>query len=399
MCPHTDKDQVIPSFANAGQFVKPEVHRRLVHLVAPHVDSFDYFLDMGLSDAVADIPPMEMLLGEDLAIKMQFQQPEVGFPSKREDLSAVTRVTPREARERAISYTGAMEASVLIHVPSLQPEPFSIRVRLGDLPIMVMSNRCSLKGKSQQALVDLREEANECGGYFVINGIERVIRLLQVPRRNHASAIERNSYKNRGPAYSDKGVAMRCVRSDQSSVTITLHYLNNGGATLKFVLRKQEFLLPVVIVAKALADISDKEIFDRVVQGDLDNTFLTTRLELLLRDAKQYHIYTKHQCQAFLGSLFRAFLPISTDTSDVQAGEMLIKRYLFVHAVKMGDKLECLLHMLKKLFAFAQGACVRAASTPKHVSQLLLLLLHICSPLHSPFPPFPPPISFTPICR
>jgi len=26
---------------------------------------------------------------------------------------------------------------------------------------------------------------------------------------------------------------MRCVRDDQSSVTITLHYLNNGGATMK----------------------------------------------------------------------------------------------------------------------------------------------------------------------
>jgi DNA-directed RNA polymerase I subunit RPA2 len=42
-------------------------------------------------------------------------------------------------------------------------------------------------------------------GYFIQNGIERVIRLLQVPRRNYASAIERSSFKNRGPAYSDKG--------------------------------------------------------------------------------------------------------------------------------------------------------------------------------------------------
>lgn len=141
-----------------------------------------------------------------------------------------------------------------------------ITSRMGDLPIMVKSGRCHLKGLSPQKLVRLKEEANEMGGYFVMNGIERVIRLLQVPRRNYAAALERNSFKNRGPAYSDKGIAMRCVRSDQSAVTITLHYLNNGGATLKFVARKQEFLLPVVVVAKALVDITDKELFDRIVQ-------------------------------------------------------------------------------------------------------------------------------------
>ena len=73
---------------------------------------------------------------------------------------------------------------------------------------------------------------------------------------------------------------MRCACEDQSSVTLTLHYLTNGGA-LKFVLRKQEFLIPVVIVAKALMDITDKELHDRLLAGDTSNTFLSARLEVL----------------------------------------------------------------------------------------------------------------------
>ena len=174
-----------------------------------------------------------------------------------------------------------------------------------------MSSKCNLRGFSAKKLVLAKEEANEMGGYFIINGIERVIRLLQVPRRNYATSILRSSYKNRGPTYSDKGVSMRCVRGDQSSVTITLHYLTNGGITMKFVLRKQEFLLPVIIVAKALVNISDKELFDRIIQGDTGNTYLTTRLEILLRDTKDYNVYTQSQCAAFLGSHFRMFLPIA----------------------------------------------------------------------------------------
>ena len=151
---------------------------------------------------------------------------------------------------------------------------------------------------------------------------------------------------------------MRCVRKDQSSVTMTLHYLNNGGATLKFVLRKQEFLLPVVLVAKSLMNISDKELFDRIIQNDTNNTFLTTRVELLLRDFKSQKLFTKSQCQSYLGSLFRGFLPLTERHLDEQAGELLIKRYLFVHTEDFGDKLDCLLHMLRKLFSFAQGSCL-----------------------------------------
>ena len=367
------RDQQIPSFSGAGEFVKPSTHHRLVHLVAPHVDSFNYFLDHGLQTAVDDIPAFDFQLGlGDGAMNINFkvESAEVKSPLKREDLSQNDQLTPREARERGMTYAGALEATLKVQLDG--GDEFNIRTRLGDLPIMVMSNKCHLSSCTQEDLVRLKEEATEVGGYFITSGIERVVRLLQVPRRNHASAIERSSYKNRGLSYSDKGVAMRCVRPDQSSVTITLHYLNNGGATLKFVLRKQEFLLPVVIVAKALVDLSDKEFFDRVVQGDVSNTFLTTRLELLLRDAKQYRIYTRAQCQAFLGALFRGFLPISQSTSDEQAGEMLLSRYIFVHTARMSDKLECLLHMLRKLFAFAQDRCASDNADALSNHELLL---------------------------
>lgn len=52
---------------------------------------------------------------------------------------------------------------------------------IGDLPIMVLSSRCNLAGMNARSLVSSREEDTEVGGYFIINGIEKVIRLLQVP--------------------------------------------------------------------------------------------------------------------------------------------------------------------------------------------------------------------------
>ena len=100
--------------------------------------------------------------------------------------------------------------------------------RAGDLPIMLRSNHCWLKGLSPKELVDKHEEAAEFGGTFLCNGIERIVRLIQLPRRNHPMAVRRAAYRKRGPLYTDMGVSMRCCRPDQSSITNTLHYLSNG---------------------------------------------------------------------------------------------------------------------------------------------------------------------------
>jgi DNA-directed RNA polymerase I subunit RPA2 len=365
--------RVVPSYPNG--FVTDKVRRRLEHLVSGHVDSFSYFLEHGISEAVNDMPALEMKLdneGSPIYIRMAVTNIHVGYPTRPND-DMERKFTPREARERGLSYTGAMSINYnIVITDALNSDPMAFTASLGNLPIMVQSERCNLKGCSPQQLLSYGEEENEMGGYFVMNGIERVIRLLQVPRRNHAMAIQRNSYKNRGPSYSDKGVAMRCARPDQSSITVTMHYLNSGGATIRLVVRKQEFLLPVVLVAKALVEISDKEIFDRVMQGDTKNTFASTRLEMLLRDAKTFareHQETSGQSSSspsisshigslkYLGSLFRIFLPITDKTSDVDAGRIIVQRYLFVHVESPAAKFECLIHMIRKLFSFAQGRC------------------------------------------
>ena len=92
-----------------------------------------------------------------------------------------------------------------------------------------------------------------------MNGIERCIRMLQIPRRNYATAIQRSNYKNRGSTYTDLGVVMRSSRynHDQSSITNTIHYLTTGGVTIKFIARKQEFLIPIIIVIRALSGGGD----------------------------------------------------------------------------------------------------------------------------------------------
>jgi DNA-directed RNA polymerase I subunit RPA2 len=169
-----------------------------------------------------------------------------------------------------------------------------------------------------------------------------------VPRGNHATCVRRSNYANRGRLYTDLGVAVRCHRhnGDMSTVTNTLHYLTTGGATLKFVARKQEFLLPVVLVMRALSGsssststsasagggggghgITDEELYDRIVQGDSSNTFVRARAELLLQEARQYAgMQTPGECLSFIGGRFRLLSGMANSTTDATIGHYIIHK-------------------------------------------------------------------------
>ena len=207
----------------------------------------------------------------------------------------------------------------------------------------IQSVRCNLRGMSSAELVKHHEESEEFGGYFIINGNERLIRYLILPRRNHVISLNRPSFANRGPSYTPQAVQIRCVRPDQTSVTNTLHYLSNGNAMLRFSWRKQEYVIPIMLILKALVSASDKEIFEGVLMQYYEDTFLTDRVELLLRSFKSYSLYTGDQCLQYLGDKFRVVLGMPDDWSNKALGVWLVQKLVLVHLENPRDKFRMLL--------------------------------------------------------
>jgi len=428
--------ETCPSFRRGHVPAYSDV-QRLRTLSFPHVGSFDYFLEKGLALGLSDIVPFELDLvdpklasatgsgsgsgsgngngngngngsektgtpGQVQTLKMWIENVHIGRPMKLENnISSASsssslsssnglKLTPRECRELGLMYSGPMsgdfcyqinhrtidyETNEMMEIPG---KVVRLYKKFGDMPIMVMSKACHLNEKRPEQLVTMKEEHNEFGGYFVVNGIERCVRLLQIPRRNHPMAIKRSNYKNRGPTYSDLGVAIRCARSndDQTSITNTVHYLTTGGASLRFSGRKQEFLIPLILLLRALSwreggnassagsgsgavgsgGITDEEIYHRILQGDEENTFLKARAELLLQDAQRYTgLNTPKECISYIGSKFRMLSMKADSSPDIEIGHYIINRYILIHLNAYGDKLECLLLLLRKLYSFAAG--------------------------------------------
>ena len=216
------------------------------------------------------------------------------------------------------------------------------------------------------------------GGYFILNGNERLIRFLILPKANHVMALERPSFTRRGPSYTNKACTIRCLGRDELiSVTNSVHYLENGGMTLRFSWRKQEYMAPIVMVLKALVSATDKEIFASLVQNDTDNTFLTDRVELLLRGFQRYRLWTGEQCLEYLGDKFRVVMRSPEDWSNAQVGEELINRLVLPHLELPRDKYRMLIFMMRKLYAFVAGeCCADNPDSPQHQDVLMPGLLY-----------------------
>ncbi|KAJ2078814.1 hypothetical protein H4R24_004221 [Coemansia sp. RSA 988] len=341
------------------------------NLTAPHIDSFNSIWEAASANSPPLIDVAMSLLdkysvfdgkgdhGNPLGTKITYWVDSLRLDhptlSVRETKSANRLMYPTECRQRSITYRGRLTGLLHYQVGD-GPEQMEER-NFGLLPVMVRSNRCNLQLMKPAELVRMREEPEEMGGYFVVNGNEKVIRLLVAQRRNHVLAIQRPSYGNRGPGFTKYATQMRCVRRDQTSQTVTMHYLTTGNILLRFALRKQEYLVPVSLLMRALVGASDREIFEAVVGGDAENIFVRDRVELLLRSGKDYSVFTREQALAYLGDKFRVVMYAPDDMPNVEIGRLLLTRMVMVHLDDSRDKFNMLAHMLHKLYAVVSGEC------------------------------------------
>lgn len=377
----------------------------LVEAVQPHVDSFNALLDNNrlLEAALKDIGTKTYLDGDRENAQQRAQRSQEGRPREKRNRFSVrirevflekavlpptnkfsTRnreIYPAECRERHASYRGKLRVRLEYRVNEGE---WQATIRdMGALPLMLKSNRCHLQNKSPAQLVQHKEESEELGGYFIVNGIEKLIRMLIVSRRNYPMAIVRGSFPNRGSAYTKFGMQIRCVRPDQTSQTNVLHYLNDGNVTFRFSWRKNEYLVPVMMILKALIDTNDREIFEGLIgtvgSKGVKNTFMSERVELLLRTYKAYNLHGKVKTREYLGEKFKPVLGVPEDISDYDAGSDFLRKVVLVHLGNVDvtesqniDKFKMILFMTRKLYSLVRGDC--AVDNPDAVSSQEILL-------------------------
>ncbi|KAF5272615.1 hypothetical protein FQR65_LT17315 [Abscondita terminalis] len=207
-------------------------------------------------------------------------------------------------------------------------------------------------------LVGRNEHEQEWGGYFIIKGHERLIRMLLMTRRNYPIAIRRSGWKGRGSLFSDLGVQIRCVKNDQTARTNTLHFISDGTVKLMFVHLKLLYYVPVMMILKSMGDYTDQYIFKKLTAGFEHDSYYIDCLQNMLRDLHREGLHSHEQCKQYLGKMFRVkFFECPEWYTNVEVTDYILKHCVLIHLDDCGDKFNMLTFMIQKLFTFAQDRC------------------------------------------
>jgi len=235
-----------------------------------HLTSFDEFLTTGLQQIINEIDHIDIENAEyPYRIKLgriQFKQPRM-----MELDGSVTHITPAEARLRNVSYVSPLmlEANVIEDGKTLETR----FIHIGDIPVMVKSESCILRSFTQQKLIDYAEDPEDPGGYFIINGSERVI-----------VGLEDLSY-NKIIVDAEKVGGKKVFKAKVYSSIVGYR------AKLELVLKEDGLIvaripgspvdIPIITLMRALGLESDKEIasvisLNDTIQNELESSFEKT---------------------------------------------------------------------------------------------------------------------------
>ena len=234
------------------------------------------------------------------------------------------------------------------------PEAHKMYFCLGRVPTMVMSERCVLPTmkKFGLKLESIGEDAHELGGQFIVNGSEKLLRILTTQRTNLPICLERDHFTKHGKNFSNKAVTIVSQLSSGRVKRAYFHYLTNGEVFMAIFQRRMYFV-PVVLLLLSLKDVSLyalRSILGAGVQSE--NTML--RIDALIKHhgTKPYAGVLGHRAHLLiLGRLFRetqcelpsaaAFqlLPwcspsgenTTTQRTDDWYGLYVLRNYLFPH--------------------------------------------------------------------
>lgn len=368
--------EVEPSLKNlTHEFGKiPEKQNEMLQkLGKPHVESFNYILREGLQKAIDDLVPMEFLLSNNNRVSLRILNGRICAPEivSGPYILKSSKVFPNECRERAATYKGQLTIELSWEINGVQQG--KIEKDLGRIPIVVKSDVCHLAKLSPKELIKKGEHAEEWGGYFIIKGHERLIRMLHMTRRNYPVTVRRTGWKQRGAMFSDLGVVIRCVQEDQTAANNVLHFIRNGSAKLMFSYQRTLYYAPIMLILKSLLDVTDEFILRQAMAGYEDDTYFKGCLMNMLRSVHEEGVHTHLEAKQFIGKTFRVRLqflpPWKTDT---QICDFLLQKCLAIHLDSNEDKFNLYIMMLQKLFMSVEEKCCVDGADAVMMHELLM---------------------------
>ncbi len=211
-------------------------------LVESNIKSFNDFIENRMQEIVTELS--DSLSTDDFEIKLG--KIRVGKPNIVEADGSSRLVMPAEVRLRSLTYSAPIWMEMTINYGG-QVETED--VQLGRIPIMVKSGVCNLSGMSDEDLVKNYIDSRDHGGYFLINGNERVMVMAEDLASNQ-TFVEWQKTRNR---------LMLRLFSQRGAYKIPVSLVESPYGILEVSFSRFRDI-PAIVLLKALGLISDADI-------------------------------------------------------------------------------------------------------------------------------------------
>ncbi|HXW11427.1 MAG TPA: DNA-directed RNA polymerase subunit B'', partial [Nitrososphaeraceae archaeon] len=247
-----------------------------------HLNSYGEFIERGLQSIIDEVGEIEIETAE-YPYRIRLGKIKLQQPRIMELDGSVTHVAPVEARLRNLTYGSPimLECSIVEDDKILE----SRFIHIGDIPVMVKSNACILHNLPDTKLIELGEDPKDPGGYFVINGSERVIIGLEDLSYNKIIVDTEETTGNL--VYKAK------VYSSIVGYRAKLELIMRPDGSIVAKIPGSPVDIPLITLIRALGLESDKDIADGVslnsiIQDELEPSFEKAGEIVTSRDAIVY---------------------------------------------------------------------------------------------------------------
>jgi DNA-directed RNA polymerase II subunit RPB2 len=285
-------------------------------LVDHHLDSFNNFYKTGLRTILLEKNPIKILKNQNEKTNEFMLQCDLFLGGKKGDKiyfgkpiiyddQNIHYMYPNEARLRnmtygfSIHYDVDVEFKIINDVGEIINQEITLeQIYLGKFPIMLQSNLCVLAGLNSE----IRSIAGECksdpGGYFIIDGKEKVIICQEKFADNMLYIRDKvdDIYSYSAEVKSRSEDASKPVRTTSVKIIApTSLYTNNQIVVIIPNVKKP---IPLFIVMRALGVLSDKKIIERCI---LDLNKYESYMELFIPSIHDAHrIYSQRNALNYI---------------------------------------------------------------------------------------------------
>jgi DNA-directed RNA polymerase subunit B len=209
-------------------------------LVESNIVSFNNFINHRMQEIIDELN--ENLPKDEIEIRLG--KVKIGKPMIIEADGSSHYITPTEARIRGLTYSAPVAVEITVkQFGQLESQ----EVEIGNIPVIVKSDACNLAGMDKDKLIENYIDPLEPGGYFIINGNERVIVMTEDLAENQPF-IEK----------SKNGVMLRLFSKRGSyRIPISITDTNEGIVEVSFSRFRN---IPIVVILKALGMVKESDI-------------------------------------------------------------------------------------------------------------------------------------------